>query len=333
MRREDWEQQELAILSPRAAFSARSEGRLRPLPPCSYRTAFQRDRDRIIHSKGFRRLKYKTQVFLPARGDHFRTRLTHTLEVAQIARTAARGLRLNEDLTEAIALGHDLGHTPFGHSGERALAELMAPAHHFRHNEQSLRLVDLLENEGQGLNLTLEVRDGILHHTGDVLPRTLEGQLVRFADRIAYVNHDIDDALRSGLLTAADLPPEPLRLLGASHGERINTLVASLIEHNGERDIIAMEEEIWQALDALRDFLFARLYRQEEVLAQEVKAHKIVTALFHHYEENPNLLPAYYEDEEPVIRIKDYIAGMTDQYAIKQFMALVIPSGIHILEY
>ena len=321
MLRQDLENREEAMLSPVATLSKHSRGRLHPVTPCELRTDFQRDRDRIIHSKGFRRLKHKTQAFLPSHGDHFRTRLTHTLEVSQVARTVARGLYLNEDLAEAIALGHDLGHTPFGHSGERALREFLPD---FQHNVQSLRLVDLLENEGHGLNLTFEVRDGILRHTGDALPQTPEGQIVRFADRIAYVNHDIDDAMRSGVLHTDELPPQALRVLGFSHGERINTLVKALIEHNRDAAHITMPQEVAAALDELRDFLFANVYRRPAVAEEEERAHRIIAGLFRHYREQLSELPAYLNDPDPDIRIKDYIAGMTDPFAIETWNNLHI---------
>ena len=265
MKREDLEQREAKLLSSYATKSVNSKGRLHSIAPCALRTDFQRDRDRIIHSKSFRRLKYKTQVFLPARGDHFRTRLTHTLEVAQIARTMARNLNLNEDLTEAIALGHDLGHTPFGHAGERELNRLLRPEHTFCHNVQSLRTVDFLEKDGKGLNLTWEVRDGIVNHTGPQKPATPEGKLVRFADRIAYVNHDIDDALRSGILAPQDIPKDYEKFLGNTHSSRINAMVSDVVNESEKQGMIVMSELGWAALDQLRNFLFDHLYRLPKV--------------------------------------------------------------------
>lgn len=327
MIREELENREEQWLSPYAAKSRFTQGRAVPMAPCPFRTDFQRDRDRIIHSKGFRRLKYKTQVFLPARGDHFRTRLTHTLEVSQIARTIARGLFLNEDLTEAIALGHDLGHTPFGHAGERVLNEMLQPQGHFFHNEQSLRLVDFLEKEGQGLNLTAEVRDGILNHTSKGNPATLEGKVVSLADRIAYVNHDIDDALRSGLLQEADLPHEFDSFLGSSHGSRINAMVSDVIQTSGHKDDVSMSTQGFEALCCLREFLFSHLYRLPVVLAEEEKSANILRALFSHYVAHLEELPSYLAHEAPEIQAKDYIAGMTDQYAVHCFEALYIPKG------
>ncbi|MDI6632428.1 MAG: deoxyguanosinetriphosphate triphosphohydrolase, partial [Thermoanaerobacteraceae bacterium] len=258
--REYTEEMEDRLLSPFACRSRQTRGRREPETPCSVRTAFQRDRDRIIHSKSFRRLKHKTQVFIIPEGDHYRTRLTHTLEVSQIARTIARALRLNEDLTEAIALGHDLGHTPFGHTGEEALAAVYPG---FRHNEQSLRVVDLLE-DGKGLNLTFEVRDGILTHTGEQKPLTLEGKVVRIADRIAYINHDIDDAIRGGVLTLRDLPRDCLDVLGYHHRDRINTMVVDMIQASWEQPEIRMSPEVQGAMERLRAFLFERVYTGSE---------------------------------------------------------------------
>lgn len=327
MIREELEKREEMWLSPYAAKSGNTAGRRIPLAPCPFRTEFQRDRDRIIHSKSFRRLKYKTQVFLPARGDHFRTRLTHTLEVSQIARTISRGLYLNEDLTEAIALGHDLGHTPFGHAGERVLDEMLRPKYHFRHNEQSLRIVDFLEKDGEGLNLTAEVRDGILNHTSKGNPQTLEGQVVSLADRIAYVNHDIDDALRSGLLAAEDLPHDFDAFLGVTHGSRINAMVADVIENSVGKDKVEMSSQGFEALSCLREFLFSHLYRLDVVAAEEKKSAHILEALFRYYRENSEDLPSYLREETPELRAGDYIAGMTDQYAVSCFKKIFIPQG------
>src|SRR5450830_1905284 len=262
--REMLEKIELDTLVPQAARSAETRGRDREEPEDDLRPAYQRDRDRIIHCKSFRRLKHKTQVFLAPEGDHYRTRLTHVLEVAQISRTAARALQLNEDLTEATALGHDLGHTPFGHIGEDALSRYLPGK--FNHNEQSLRVVDLLEYGGRGLNLTWEVRDGILNHTGEGMPATIEGRIVRLADRIAYINHDIDDALRAGILAPEDLPAEPIRVLGFHPAERIDALVHDLVENSTDSDTIRLSDEAWALMDELREFLFDRVYigRSEE---------------------------------------------------------------------
>lgn len=257
--RERLEQEEAQRLSPRAVCAKDTRGREKPIDPCPMRTDFQRDRDRIIHCKAFRRLKYKTQVFLAPEGDHYRTRLTHTLEVAQIARTLARCLQLNEDLTEAIALGHDLGHTPFGHIGEHALDRLMPEG--FRHNEQSRRCVEALENDGNGLNLTWEVRDGILCHSGKQFPATLEGQCVRRADRIAYLNHDLDDALRAGVLQPFELPADCLKVLGQTHGERINTMICDIVACSADKPKLTMSPLVQETMDGLREFMFARVYR------------------------------------------------------------------------
>nr|MDA8233379.1 deoxyguanosinetriphosphate triphosphohydrolase [Clostridia bacterium] len=256
--RKSVEERESQQLSPYAARSADTRGRKVEEEPCPVRTAYQRDRDRIIHSKSFRRLKHKTQVFIAPEGDHYRTRLTHTLEVGQIGRTIARALCLNEDLTEAIALGHDLGHTPFGHAGEEALDQVYPPG--FKHNEQSLRMVEVLAREGKGLNLTWEVRDGILNHTGSVKPATLEGQIVKIADRIAYINHDIDDALRGGIIQLRDLPRECLELFGSTHSDRINIMVTDIIKNSWDKREIAMSQEVWQATQTLRIWLFENVY-------------------------------------------------------------------------
>ena len=328
MKREDLEKREYEILSVYAAKSCESRGRLKPARPCPHRTAFQRDRDRILHSKSFRRLKYKTQVFLPGGGDHYRTRLTHTLEVAQIGRTIARGLNLNEDLTEVIGLGHDLGHTPFGHAGERLLDELMQPEYHFRHNEQSLRDVDALE-DGKGLNLTEEVRDGILHHTGEVLPFTLEGCIIRFADRIAYVNHDIDDALRIGLLREEQLPTDYIDFLGTTHGSRIDALVADIIDTSEGRSRVYQSPLGKAALDCLRSFLFQNLYNQKTVAEEEAKGCHILRELFEYFMAHPEEIPEGIPDAPQKLRVKDYIAGMTDKYAEETYKDLFIPKGFH----
>lgn len=325
--RELAEEREERELSPRAAKSKYSKGRAVPEAPCSVRTDFQRDRDRIIHSKSFRRLKDKTQVFIIAEGDHYRTRLTHTLEVSQIARTVARALRLNEDLVEAIALGHDLGHTPFGHAGEEALAGVYPQG--FKHNEQSLRVVDKLEG-GTGLNLTFEVRDGILNHTGSGSPATLEGQIVRIADRIAYINHDIDDALRGGIITAGDLPKDCLETLGRTHRERINTMVRDLIINSMDRDTISMSDEVWEATNALRNFLFDRVYIDSPAKQEEKKAKRMLKDLYWFYIDNQDIFrsEANYNEKESLERqVCDYVAGMTDRFAVAQYTKYFVPQG------
>ncbi|HOV80095.1 MAG TPA: deoxyguanosinetriphosphate triphosphohydrolase [Bacillota bacterium] len=321
------EELERRVLSPRACLSSASRGRAREEEECIVRTSFQRDRDRIIHSKSFRRLKHKTQVFTIPEGDHYRTRLTHTLEVAQIARTVARALRLNEDLAEAVALGHDLGHTPFGHAGEEALNEVFGPG--FKHNEQSLRVIDVLEGNG-GLNLTWEVRDGILNHTGPVLPATLEGQIVKIADRVAYINHDIDDAIRGGVLTAGQLPEECLEVLGREHRQRINTMVLDLIRTNwDEPEVIRMSPAVQSATDRLRSFLFQHVYIGSEAKREEAKARHVVQRLFRHFQENPGVLPGEYRQrsrtEELDRVVCDYIAGMTDRFAIRVYQKYFLP--------
>jgi dGTPase len=317
-------------LSPHAVQSKNSRGRQRPEEPCPVRTAFQRDRDRIIHCKAFRRLKHKTQVFITPLGDHYVTRLTHTLEVAQIARTIARALNLNEDLTEAIALGHDLGHTPFGHVGEDVLNELYHNG--FKHNEQSLRVVDRLENDGLGLNLTWEVRDGILHHSkeresikgGEV--GTLEGEVVRISDSIAYINHDIDDAIRAGMLAEGDLPLAAITILGNTRSLRINTMVVDIIERchpsmgtEKEKPSITMSPPILEATDALRHFLFERVYNIRSAQEESEKARQIVRALYRYFKEHADKMPQEYRfySDELERRVVDYIAGMTDQYATR----------------
>lgn len=324
--REEYELLEDQILSPFAVRSRDSKGRERPMPPCHIRTEFQRDRDRIIHSKAFRRLKQKTQVFIAPKGDHYRTRLTHTLEVAQIARTIARALRLNEDLTEAIALGHDLGHTPFGHAGEEALNEVYPGG--FQHYEQSLRVVDVLEGDG-GLNLTWEVRDGILNHTRENQPQTLEGMVVKLSDRIAYINHDIDDALRAGIIRIEDMPAECLRILGREHSQRINTMVTDIIENSKNRPRVAMSPDVADATGRLREFLFERVYRGDHARQEEAKIKYMVQKIYHLLLEKPELLPeslvqiAGFEGLERAAL--DFIAGMTDLYAIRFFNKHFVP--------
>ena len=293
------------------------------------RTDFQRDRDRIIHSKAFRRLKHKTQVFIAPGGDHYRTRLTHTLEVAQIARTMARLLRLNEDLAEAIALGHDLGHTPFGHAGESALNRLMSGG--FTHYEQSLRVVDLLETgktPGYGLNLTEEVRNGIVGHTGPEKPRTLEGQLVRWADRIAYLNHDIDDALRAKILTSEDLPTNLLDVLGRDGSTRISRMIKGIIQASEEQDVIVMEPELREATELLREFLFQHVYIGSAAKIEENKVYSMMEQLYHYYMEHPEDLSTPIQDEFSLERrVSDYLAGMTDSFCLNDFQHRFMPKG------
>ena len=319
---------ERAFLCDKAFLSENTKGRLKQIEPCPVRTEFQRDRDRIIHSKTFRRLMHKMQVFLAPEGDHYRTRLTHTLEVAQIARTIARALRLNEDLTEACALGHDLGHTPFGHSGERALNTLLEKCGGFRHNEQSLRVVDLLENGGEGLNLTYEVRDGIVCHTGDVQAKTLEGCIIKYADRIAYVNHDIDDASRAGLLRNDDIPRSISEVLGDSHGERISSLVQAAIRHGVENGI-GLDEPYATAFSDLRAFMFDKVYSNKTAKSEDDKVYNMISLLFSYFTSHPEEIPHEYvkhADRDGLHRAAaDYIAGMTDRYAIGCFESLYVP--------
>lgn len=331
--RERLEQEEVARLSPRACLSARSLGRERPVEPCPMRTDFQRDRDRILHCKAFRRLKYKTQVFLSPEGDHYRTRLTHTLEVSQIARTISRCLRLNEDLTEAIALGHDLGHTPFGHIGERTLDELMPEG--FRHNEQSLRMVEVLEANGEGLNLTAETRDGILCHSGAQFPRTLEAECVRRSDRIAYLNHDLDDAIRGGVLRDFELPADCLKVLGSSHGERINRMIADIVENSQEGEHLQMSPVMQSAMDGLRDFMFERVYRDAWRAAEEDRCDHVVRNLFEYYCAHPGEMPEEFVligyREGTARAVCDFVSCMTDRYAIRLYQKLFVPSGFALL--
>ena len=329
--KEELEHLEHRRLNPLAAFADQSTGRPRQEEPVEddVRTCFQRDNDRIVHSKAFRRLMHKTQVFLRPEGDHYRTRMTHTLEVTRIAKTVTRALGLNEDLAEAIAMGHDLGHTPFGHAGEAALTECWGRP--FRHNEQSLRVVDILEKDGQGLNLCNEVREGIVGHTGPVIPKTLEGQIVRRADQIAYVNHDIDDAIRAGILTAEDIPRDIAAILGENQRDRINTLVCDMIFTSREAGSICMTQEIQKALADLRSFMFARVYHNPVAKGEESKARDMLQMLFRFYVDHPEQLPA---DFQPQLSfdglgrtVCDYIAGMTDNYAIEKFNEIFVPSG------
>ncbi len=328
--RQEWEAHESASLSQFAAKSAESRGREHFEEPCEIRTEYQRDRDRIIHSKSFRRLMHKTQVFISP-GDHYRTRLTHTLEVSQIARTIARSLRLNEDLTEAIALGHDLGHTPFGHTGEKVIDEILQGyGLRFRHSQQSLRVVDRLEREGRGLNLTYEVRNGIISHGGSSpFPETMEGQVVRISDRVAYLNHDIDDALRGEILRPEDLPEDCIRVLGESHSKRINTMVNSIISSSKGRPQIAIEPQIKEAMDKLRSYMFQEVYIESKAKVEELKVERLLKELFEYYMEHEEDLPEDYRksSEDKLIRVTDYISGMTDNYSIVVFKNLFLPKG------
>ncbi len=332
--REELERREHRNLNPLAAFADESQGRPRGEREREedVRTCFQRDTDKIVHCKAFRRLMHKTQVFLNPDGDHYRTRLTHTLEVTRISRTITRALGLNEDLAEAIAMGHDLGHTPFGHAGEDALNALMPGG--FRHNEQSLRVVDLLENDGRGLNLSYEVRMGIVGHTGASLPETLEGQIVRHSDRIAYVSHDIDDAFRAGILCDGDIPADITRVLGQNHAARIDTLVCDMILTSREAGQIVLSPRVDQALKDLRAFMFEKVYRNPVAKGEEGKAKRMLTKLFEYYVAHPEALP---EDFQPQMSfdglertVCDYIAGMTDNYAVDKYSEIFIPMGWHV---
>jgi len=338
MIRENIENIEEKYLHPKATKSKDAK-REREEEECNIRTAFQRDRDRILHSKAFRRLKHKTQVFMAPEGDHYRTRLTHTLEVSQIARTIARALRLNEDLVEAIAYGHDLGHTPFGHAGEFILKE-GGSYHHAKH---SLRVVEKLENEGEGLNLTIQVKDGILKHSKgkspliaeNGMPQTLEGQIIRIADKIAYINHDLEDAIRAGIISYQDIPKEIISILGKTKSERITTIVLSTINSTIENDYkyIVMEDKIYDAMYKLRDFLFENVYNSKPVTSQLDKAKSVVKALFEYYAKNYWKIPFYYKyldkwgEYNPIQASVDYVAGMTDRFAIKKYTEIFIPKG------
>jgi dGTPase len=327
--RQYYERIQAETLSPYAMLSQNTRGRETPVELCQIRTDFIRDRDRILHSKSFRRLKHKTQVFLSPQGDHYRTRLTHTLEVSQIARTISRALRLNEDLTEAIALGHDLGHTPFGHSGEDVLNELLPGG--FEHNVQSLRVVEKLENDGEGLNLTFEVRDGILNHKKSGKPATLEGSVVSLADRIAYINHDIDDAMRAGVLQESDLPRECVRVLGNLHGKRINTMILDVVEQSFGQPFVRMSEPVYAQFDALREFMFERVYRNPIAKSEEDKAKRMIRELFAYYLEHIELLTGeyakYLEADGKERAVADYIAGMTDNYAVSEYIRIFVPKA------
>lgn len=328
--REELEKREHQIYRTCACFADRTKGRVRQEEKCDLRTEFQRDRDRILHSKSFRRMKHKTQVFLSPGGDHYRTRLTHTLEVAQIGRTIARSLFLNEDLVEAIALGHDLGHTPFGHVGERALSKYTSKP--FCHNEQSIRVVEHLEKNGAGLNLTWEVRDGILNHRSACEPATLEGKIVRLSDKIAYVNHDIDDGIRAGILTEEMLPVECTNLLGHSTRDRINTLIHTVVTASHDVEDVVLPKEYQQAFQELRRFMFQDLYTNPVAKSEEVKAERLIGMLYEEFMEHEDWLPAEYqrfiEQGEPrETVICDYIAGMTDNYAIDMAKKIFIPKS------
>ncbi|HIV17266.1 MAG TPA: deoxyguanosinetriphosphate triphosphohydrolase [Candidatus Alectryocaccobium stercorigallinarum] len=328
--REISEEKEYKILSPYAAHSRDTKGRAREEKSCDIRTVFQRDRDRILHSKSFRRLKDKTQVFLAPQGDHYRTRLTHTLEVSQISRTIARALSLNEDLTEAIALGHDLGHTPFGHEGEEVLNDLSECG--FKHAEQSLRVVDVLENEGQGLNLTWEVRDGILNHRTSGAPATLEGAVVRLSDKIAYIHHDMDDAARAGVISEDDIPVTLRVTLGATCKERLDTMVKDVIENSFGKGSICQSEKISEAMMALRKIMFANVYSRGVAKQENAKVKRMLSALYEYYTENPMKMSKEYvllleKGTAKSRAVCDYISGMTDQYAIHIFNELFEPRG------
>lgn len=329
--RQKQEEREHEFLSPYAAYSDNSKGRDNYEEPCDIRPIYQRDKDRILHSKSFRRLKHKTQVFLAPEGDHYRTRLTHTLEVSQNARTIAKALRLNEDLVEAIALGHDLGHTPFGHAGERVLNEICSEG--FEHHLQSIRVVETLENHGKGLNLTFEVRDGIRNHQTAGKPCTLEGKIVRLSDKIAYLNHDIDDAIRGHIITEDDLPREYTDILGHSLNKRLNTLIHDIITSSEGKDDIIMSPDIENALYKLRKFMFTNVYTNPLAKGEEQKAQDMIAFLFFYYQKNLELLPEEYlkrmeeKKETPSRTVCDYIAGMTDRFAVTKFKELTIPKS------
>ncbi len=327
--RESTEQWESQWLSPYASLSRNSRGREKEEPECDIRPVYQRDRDRILHCKSFRRLKHKTQVFLTPKGDHYRTRLTHTLEVAQTARTIARALRLNEDLTEAIALGHDLGHTPFGHAGERALNQVYSEG--FAHNEQSVRIVERLEKDGKGLNLTWEVRDGILNHQMSGKPSTLEGMIVRYSDKIAYINHDVDDAIRAGVIREDEIPRTYTEILGHSTRERLNTMIHDIVNNSQEQPTIRMSEDVEFAFRGMRKYMFENVYTNPKAKGEEKKAENILKELFRYYMDHPELLSNEYIErmwqtgETQERSVCDYIAGMTDQYAIAKFQEFFVP--------
>ena len=332
--REQIEKREHEILSPYASFADESRGREIEIEPCEMRTCYQRDRDRILHSRSFRRLKNKTQVFLEPERDHYRTRLTHTLEVSQIARTIAKALQMNEDLTEAIALGHDLGHTPYGHSGEAALDKALKADgfEGFKHYKQSVRLVQKIERDGKGLNLTREVVDGILNHGVPGRAFTLEGRIVRLSDKIAYINHDIDDAIRAGVLTEEMIPMSCRQVLGMSVKVRLDTLVNDVITSSMGKDDIFQSPRIEESMAELRNFMFEQVYQSPVVKHEEAKAQKMLIALYEHYKEHPETIPASYQifiergDPLPIV-VSDYISGMTDQYAIQKYEEFFVPKG------
>lgn len=331
--RKQFEKREYEILSPFAAKSSETKGRQYNEQKCEYRTEYQRDRDRIVHSKAFRRLMHKTQVFLAPEDDHYRTRLTHTLEVSQVSRTCARILMLNEDLTEAIALGHDLGHTPFGHAGEAVLNKIHSEG--FAHNEQSLRTVDCIEDTSRrrGLNLTYEVRDGILNHRGANVPSTLEGQIVSICDRIAYINHDIDDAIRSGIIRKKDLPEHAISILGNEHSDRINNLIVDLCTSSDGKDRISLSPRIYDALMELRSYMFANVYNSKQVqaVASMSKVEVIISSLYDYYVNHPDEIPGMYKKIREIdgteVAVKDFIAGMTDRFALTLYDKLFVPHG------
>ena len=330
--RERLEQEEKELLSPYAAFSAESKGRMKPEPQCDIRPVFQRDRDRILHCKSFRRLKDKTQVFLTPEGDHYRTRLTHTLEVSQNARTIAKALRLNEDLVEAIALGHDLGHTPFGHAGERALDKICPLG--FKHNEQSLRTVDVLEKDGIGLNLTMETRDGILNHQTSSMPFTLEGKIVRLSDKIAYLHHDMDDAVRAGILKESDLPESVRKVLGVTATQRLDHFIHDIIIYSQNKNEIAMSPETAEQMQKLRQFMYEYVYVNPEAKSEEGKAENLICTLYEYYLERiellpPDLLKIHEKGEKPERVVCDHIAAMTDRFAIAKYEEIYIPKCWH----
>jgi len=329
--REEIQNREMVELAPWAARSVETKGRKRPEEECPLRTPYQRDRDRVIHCKSFRRLKHKTQVFLSPEGDHYRTRLTHTLEVSQIARTIARALRLNEDLTEAISLAHDLGHTPFGHAGERALNALMSNG--FRHYEQSVRVIDRLEKDGKGLNLTFEVVNGVVCHTDGLEAVTAEGRIVRWADRIAYINHDIDDAIRAGVLREEDIPEKITDKLGHTRTQRLTTLIQSVVE-NSHEGAIGMDEDVKAVFDQLNDFMFQAVYLNEYAKKEEKKVPHIIKSLYLYYLQHEEKLPDYMreiaKEEGPQRAACDYVAGMTDHFAIASYQELFIPKAWHL---
>jgi len=330
--REQLEKMERENLSPYATWSEKSKGRLKDEPQCDIRPVFQRDRDRIIHSKSFRRLKDKTQVFLTPEGDHYRTRLTHTLEVSQNARTIAKALRLNEELVEAIALGHDLGHTPFGHAGERALNEVCPGG--FKHNIQSVRTIDILERDGQGLNLTLETRDGIKNHQTSSMPSTLEGKIVRLSDKIAYIHHDMDDAIRGSILTEDDVPKEIGEVIGYTTKERLDNLIHDIVNTSFEKNDIIMSPDVALAMKKMREFMFERVYQNPIAKAEEHKAESLVKTLFEYYTTHKDKMPSEFleliEKGEPLERVAcDFIGAMTDHFAIAKYEEIYIPKSWH----